>query len=187
MKNSSFSLILLEVSMFISTLQEFILKSQVKKLLFNNEISVSHTKDLQVISNWQSNIYSKYFARNLEPCVNPSILPFIGKTGHKSYINLIFSSSLLLYLHDYLGSFSSYWSHWWPEMSSQTSSQDQVLYLKGINSATKTHGHYSAIFFPGKLLDLLKSPPPLSSVVALTFSPVSLSLVLLSFQSVSIL
>lgn len=152
MKNSSFSLILLEVSMFVSALQEFILKSQVKKLLFNNEISVSHTKDLQVISNWQSNGYSKYFAQNLEPCVNPSILPFIGKTGHKSYINFIFSSSLLLYLPDYLGSFSSYWSHWWPEMSSQTCSQGQVLYLKGINSATKTMATTLPSSFQGSFL-----------------------------------
>lgn len=42
-------------------------KIQSKKLLFNNEISISHTKDLWVISNWQSNVYNKYFSQNLEP------------------------------------------------------------------------------------------------------------------------
>lgn len=42
-------------------------KIQSKKLLFNNEISISHTKDLRVISNWQSNVYNKYFPQNLEP------------------------------------------------------------------------------------------------------------------------
>ena len=127
-------------------------KIQSKKLLFNNEISISHTKDLWVISNWQSNVYNKYFSQNLEPWVNPSILPFIGKTGHKSYINFILSSSLWLYLPDYLGSSSSYWSHWWPEMSFQTCSQDQVLYLKGINSATKTTATTLPPSFQGSFL-----------------------------------